>query len=58
MLLEFDSKYTPIKDILYEYFYKSLKLSIKLQISKKSRQLDNSKALITITICTKAKIKI
>ena len=41
ILMEFDAKYAPSKDLLVWYFYEGLRPSIKLWINEESWELDD-----------------
>lgn len=56
--MEFDIKCALIENILGQYFYKSLKPSIKLWIDKKDQKLDSWDVLVKKAIRAKAKAKI
>ena len=58
ILIEFNPRCTPIKDVLCWYFYKNLRPSIRLWIDKKSRDLDGWNALIKKAIRAEVKAKI
>lgn len=56
-MMEFDVKYTLLKDFLVQYFNKNLKPLIKLWIDKKRRELEDQKDLIKKPTRAMAKAK-
>ena len=58
ILVEFDPRCAPTKEMLYRYFHKSLKPSIRLWIDKEGQDLDGWNALIKRALQAEAKAKI
>ena len=57
IFMEFDANCAPSEDLLVRYFYKSLKLLIKLWINKDGRELNGWEELIRNAIRAKLKAK-
>ena len=57
ILLELDIRCAPTEDVLYRYFYESLRLLIRLWIDEKSRELDGWDSLVKRVLRAEAKAK-